>query len=226
MYDNLFYKNLSKDKEKLKIFKEGLKKEIIRPFDISTLSKLRRLYYSCYSALIYLYGEETNFETIGNKVELLSFVFENDSYQIVHAETDSTRDIPFHQYAHKHLDFNSYYEVQKGNKTLIYDTFSMLMFDKEIYEQLEHPKIIRTVSKQKIQSHPMRIIDRETYNNPHDFWLSIPILTHLERNLENNPYKAILKKELERYKVEINYEELILKKRRKELETADSKKRK
>lgn len=209
MYNNLFWKHLSKDKNKLEIFKKGLKTGQIQPFDINVLSRLRRLYYSCYSALIYLYGEETNFETIGNKIELLSLVFEKEDYTIVHADTDSTREIPFYLYKHKHLDNNSYMEVKRGNKTYVYDTFSMLRFAKEIYEQLEHPKILRKVSKKKILSRPARLCDRKSYDSPHDDWLAIGMIPHLEKNLKNSPYKNILKKELLRYKEELDYESIL-----------------
>lgn len=218
MYNNVFWKHLSKDKEKLEIFKKGIKKGQIQPFDINVLSRLRRLYYSCYSALIYLYGEETNFETIGNKIELLSFVFEKENYTIIHAETDSTRMIPFYLYKHKHLDNNSYIEVERGNKTYVYDTFSMLKFDKEVYEKLEHPKLLRKVSKERVLSHPEHLCDRDVYNSPHDIWLTVLMIPHLEKNLKNNPYKDILKKELIRYKEEIDYENIFIKWKQKGIE--------
>lgn len=217
MYDNLFYKELSKNKEKLQKFKNAIKKGKIMPFDVATLSKLRRIYYSCYSGIIYLYGEETNFETIGNKVEILSHVFAAEDYNIVHAETDSTRDIAFFKYQRKHLDFNSYYEIKRGTKTYIYDTFSMLMFEKEVYEELEHPKISRIVPKKLIQSNPLSSEDREAYRKPHDLWLIRTLIVSLERSLENNPYQEILKKEIARYKEEIGYEDLLLSNRCKEL---------
>lgn len=203
MYHNTFFKHLSKDKEKLKIFKEGLKQGKIAPFDQVTLSRLRRLYYSCFSALIYLYGDETNSKTIGSKVELLTFAFENDEYIIVHAKTDSTREITFLK--QNDLNHNSYLEVKRGNKIYVYDTFSMLMFDKDIYEKLEHPETLSISTKEKIQSFPNRSTDRNCYNSPHDIWLAVIMLPQIENALKTNPYQEILSKEILRYKEEINY---------------------
>ena len=91
------------------------------------------------------------------------------------------------------------------------------MFEKEVYEELEHPKISRIVPKKLIQSNPLSSEDREAYRKPHDLWLIRTIIVSLERSLENNPYQEILKKEIARYKEEIGYEDLLLSNRCKEL---------
>lgn len=226
MYNNTFYKHLSKDEEKLKIFKEGISQGKITPFDVGTLSRLRRIYYSCYSALIYIYGIETSFRTIGNKVELMTLAFENDDYTIIHANTDSTREIPFFTYQQEHLDSNSYLEVKRGRKTLIYDLFSMLVFEKEIYERLEHPDVIRISTKEKVQFLPTHNDDKESFSKPHDLWLACRFIPFIEQNLENSPYKEILSKELLRYKDEIDFEKVLLEWRITELEIHGNQKRK
>ena len=104
--ESIFVHNLSQDKEKYLKFLNGLKSGKITNFDQTTLTRLRKLYYGFYSAIIYLYYEPTDFSNIGNKLELLTHALEDKKFQIVHGSVDSTRNIVFFMYGVKHLDYN------------------------------------------------------------------------------------------------------------------------
>ena len=208
--ETLFYHHISEDREKLQIYKDSIKNGRITNFDQDIISKLRRMYYGFYSGLIYIYKDPTTFHNISNKLEIMTHALADKNYKIVHGDTDSTRDIPFFMYGVEHLDFNSWIEVEEGNKVWVYDLFSLLKIEKNIYEQLEHPTIKKEIPKETITSHPA--YDPYAFKNFHDGFIEmllkeIPIM---EKNMENHPYKEILAPELVRYKNFINYDQRVL----------------
>lgn len=209
--ETVFYHHISQDKEKIQIYKDAIKSGKINNFDQDTISKLRRMYYGFYSGLIYIYKDPTTFHNIGNKMHVLAYALSDKNYKIVHGYTDSTRDIPFFMYGVEHLDSNSWIEVEEGNKVWVYDLFSLLKIEKNVYEQLEHPTIKREIPKEAITSHPA--YDRDEFRYFHDGFIEILLkeIPILEKNIENHPYKEILAPELVRYKQFINYDERLLK---------------
>lgn len=208
MSETIFFQHLSKKEEKLKLFQKGLEEKLITPFDPTILTRLRKTYYSFYSGLLYLYVEPTDFETIGNKIEILTHVLENDDYRIVHADTDSTREIHFNEYQEKHLDFSSFIEIKRGHKTYVYDPFSLLCFEKNLFYQLEHPEIRRSVPKEIIQRNAA--YQEDDFQTPHDTWMLVEFLPRMAKIIAKSPYKDFLEKELTRYKEEVSYEDVVL----------------
>ena len=114
--ETVFYHHLSQNKEKLELYKKAILEGKITEFDPTVLTRLRKLYYAFYSGLIYIYYIPTDFENIGSKLELLTYALEDKKFQIVHGNTDSTREIPFDQYDSKPLDDNSWIEVEEEQK--------------------------------------------------------------------------------------------------------------
>lgn len=208
MSETIFFQHLSKQKEKFELFKKGIEEGLITPFDPTVLTKLRKTYYSFYSGLLYLYVEPTNFETIGNKVEVLTHAFEKDDYRIVHADIDSTREIHFNEYNSKHLDFSSFIEIKRGHKTYVYDPFSLLCFEKNLFYQLEHPKIRRIISKETVQRNAA--YQEDDFKTARDTWMLVGFIPRMEKLIEKSPYKDFLEKELTRYKEEVSYEDVVL----------------
>ena len=129
--ETIFFHHLSQNKEKLELYKRAVLEGKITEFDPTTLTRLRKLYFAFYSGLIYLFYEPTTFDNIGNKLELLTYALEDKKFQIVHGDTDSTREIHFFLYGSKHLDYNSWIEVEEGQKIWVYDLFSLLRFEKD-----------------------------------------------------------------------------------------------
>lgn len=208
--ETIFFHNLSQNQDKLQLYKKAVSEGKITNFDQTTLTRLRKLYYAFYSGLIYMYYEPTDFNNIGNKVELLTHVLEDKKFQIVHGDTDSTRDIKFFLYGTKHLDFNSWIEVEEGQKTWVYDLFSLLKIEKSVYYQLEHPSINKVIPGEAVLNHPGR--DRENYTEFHDGFIEILFsqMPIMEKNMNRHPFKEILIPELMRFKNEINYDDLFL----------------
>lgn len=208
--ETVFFHHLSQDKEKLKVYMDALKDGKITFFDANVLSKLRKSYYGFFSGLIYLYYEPTNSHNIGNKVELLANVLQNTELQIVHGDTNSTREIRFFQYDLEHLDFNSWIEVREGQKTWVYDLFSMMKFEKDIYYFLEQPEIQKIVSKEKIAY----VLDLESsdFSQFHDgFSFLLPaFLKEAGQTIDKHPFKDLLVPEFTRFKDAIHYEDLML----------------
>lgn len=208
--ETVFHHYISQDKEKLDIYNQAISEGKITHFDQTTITRLRKLYYGLYSGLIYMYMEPTTFNNIGNKVELLTHVLEDKNYRLVHGNTESTQNIPFYMYGVEHLDFNSWLEVEEGNKTWIYDTFSLMKFEKEVYYKLENPKISKIVPKRAIMEHPGR--DRDDYTIYHDGFnfALIGIFQKLDSTMSSHPFKQILAPELTRFKKEINFDDVLL----------------
>lgn len=209
--ETVFHHYLKQDKDKLQIYNDAVKNGKITNFDQATITKLRKLYWGFYSGLLYLYYEPTTFNNIARKVELMTYALEDKEYKIVHGSTDSTRDIKFFLYGVEHLDYNSWLEVEEGQKTWVYDLFSLLKIEKSVYEELEHPNISKIIPKEAITNHPAY--------NPYEFKIfhdgfiemllyQIPIM---EKNMTHHPFKEILAPELVRYKEYIDYEERIVK---------------
>lgn len=209
--ETAFFHNLSQDRDKLQLYKTAVLEGKISNFDQTTLTRLRKLFYAFYSGLIYMYYEPTDFNNIGNKVELLTHVLEDKKFQIVHGDVDSTRDINFFMYGLKHLDFNSWIEVEEGQKTWVYDLFSLLRIEKNVYYQLEHPSINKVIPGEVVLNHPGR--DREDYTIFHDGFIEILFsqMPIMEKSMSKHPFKEILVPELMRFKNDINYEDLLLK---------------
>lgn len=207
--ESLFFHYLSQNKEKLEMYLEGLKSGKISFFDQSLLTRLRKMYFGYYSAIIYLFATPTSFSNIGNKVELLAHALDNKEYRIVHGETDSTRKIPFFMYGVEHLDFNSWIEVEEGNRTWVYDTFSLMRFDKELFYSLENPKITSIIPKSRIHQDDYDDRQFRQYTNGFDFML-LKIIPALERSLSKHPFKSILETEISRFKSCINYDDIEL----------------
>lgn len=208
--ESVFAHNISQDKEKYLIYLKAVKDGKISDFDQTTLTRLRKLYYGFYSAIIYLYYEPTDFNNIANKLELLTHVLEDKKFNIVHGSVDSTRDIKFYMYGVQHLDFNSWIEVEEGTTTWVYDVFSLLKFEKNTYYELEHPTIRKIIPGDAILNHPGR--DREDYSTFHDGFIEILFkqMPIMEKSMDTHPFRHILAPELTRFKKDINYDELKL----------------
>lgn len=219
MDKTIFFLNLSQDKDKLELYKKALSEGKITNFDQATITRLRKLYYGLYTGLIYMYMEPTSFHNIGNKVELLTHVFEDKQYNIMHGETDSTRDIQFFMYGVEHLDLNSWIEVEEGNKTWVYDTFSLMKIEKQIYYKLENPKVDKVIPKSVIMEHPGRARDDYTIYHDGFNYMLIGIFKKLEKVMDKHPFKHILSPEITRFKKEIDFDGIILEWNKEAIET-------
>lgn len=218
MAKTIFIQELKKDKARYKEFLAARKLYLVTEFDEEIKSRLRKIYWGgFFQALIYMYYMPTDFETIGNKVELLSKVFEDEDYNIIHASTNSTRRTHFFEYNQQHLDFNSYIEIKKGNNTWIYDLYSMLKFDKHVYETIEEPKShtndLNDISLLDIStSYKIKQVSKLVGETDYSLNCIEIYIKTMEKILElldkNHPYYEELVKEIELQKQASDFDEL------------------
>ncbi len=218
MENNIFIQELKKDKARYEKFLLAKREYLITEFDEEIKSRLRKIYWGgFFQALIYIYYMPTDFETIGNKVELLAKVLEGEEFNIVHASTISSRQTPFYEYNHNHLDYNSYIEIKKGHNTWVYDLYSLLKFDKQVYEELEEPtshkndpnniSLLEVISSQKLEQ-VKKIVGEEDYSL-HLKEIYVKTMEKISELLnQTHPYYGILLKEIELQKKQNNFEEL------------------
>ncbi len=208
MEDTLFYLNLKKNPQKIEIFQNAFEQGLIQFFDPDVLTKLRKMYYGCYSGLLYLYTMPTDSSSIGSKLEILSHVFSDLNYVIVHGHTDSTREICFSDYNSSPLDYNSWIEVASGLKIWVYDVFSMLKFERDTYYQLENPFITKKVPFAVIRSFP-EYYDTD-FSHLRDPFILISLMRDIECNVKLSPYRSFLEAELEKFKIVNHYQDILL----------------
>lgn len=214
MEDTIFYLNLKKNPDKLEVFKKAFDDGLIQNFDPEVLTKLRKMYYGCYSGLLYLYLMPSTSSTIGSKVEILAHVFSDFRYSILHGDIDSTREIFFHDYGSEELDYNSWIEVPRGMKIWVYDLFSMLKFERNVYYKLEKPTINKIVSSESLKGYPQ--YEETDFSHFKDHFMIIYLMSDIERNLKKSPYKRFLEAELNKFKAEIHYQDILLEWKREE----------
>lgn len=207
MNKTLFFNNLSHNREKMKIFQEAYQQGLIQSFDEEVLNRLRHVYYGCLSGLLYLYVTPTSFLNIGNKLEILTHVFSDIDYRVVHGEIESTRKIMFAKYGVEHLDFNSWIEVKQDDKVWVYDTFSMLKIERGTYYKLEDPLIRKIIKKSTIEAHPARYED--DFSMIRDEWMLVGFIPKIEQSLVNNPHRDMLEIELAKFKCEVDYDDVV-----------------
>lgn len=219
MSESIFIQELKQDKTRYDKFLKAKELYLITEFDEEIKSRLRKIYWGgFFQALLYLYYMPTDFETIGNKVELLTASLEGEEFQIVHALTNSSRNTPFYKYDHKHLDFNSFIEVKRGRNIWVYDLYSMLKFDKSVYYSLESPQnhlndatelsLLKVTSSEKLKQVKKMLAEEIDYS----LHLKEIYLKTMEKIPEmltkDHPFYDFILKEIELQKQVNNFDEM------------------
>lgn len=196
--NNYFDKLLVDNPDLASIFKEGVEDDAIQTFDPSLLSKLRRLYYSSISAILYILGEPNIPSTFSNKIQLLVAGLSDQDYTIVHGRTRTSMN--------SEMQDVSWVEVVKNNKVWVYDVISMLKFEKEYFKFLESPIETKRVPKDVIEAHPAHLDNNFKFE-----YIPMIIVWFLSRYEDNheNPYYRPLRAEIKKYKKDINYDKAI-----------------
>ncbi|MDD6402539.1 MAG: hypothetical protein PUG33_00165 [Mollicutes bacterium] len=185
----------------------GFKNNLVKSFDQEIISELRKCYYGIFSGLIYIFSIDTTFSNIDNKAELLIWIFKDKNIKLVKGSTNSTRNILFYEYGQGHLDYNLWIEVEEGNKTWVYDLFSLLKMEKDFYYKLEEPMIEKIYLKDVLDLNKDFSIFSNQYDN-----LLYEMIDKLKESLEDSPYKELLIPEIIRYKDNISKEKVKCKK--------------
>ena len=98
-------------------------------------------------------------------------------------------------------------EVEEGNKTWVYDLFSLLKMEKDFYYELEQPKIEKIYLKDVLDLNK----DFSSFSNQYDNIL-YEMIDKLKESLEDSPYKELLIPEIIRYEDNISKEKVKSKK--------------
>ena len=197
--DNYYYELIKDDEHLLRIFKEGIEEDAIGLFDPQLFTKLRSVYYSSISGILYLLGEDNNTNSLENKMQILTYVLEGSDYTLVHGITKTAK--------RKGLDVTSWIEVRKGRHIWIYDVLSMLKFDKRYFDLLECPEEHRRIHNEVIRRHPIYAETSFKYD-----YVPLIIMFFLNRYEHNkdNPFYESLQGEIKRYKDDIHYHDVAL----------------
>lgn len=209
--ETLFVQLINKDPVKKNIYLKALQDNKIRHFDPNTMSKLKRMFFGYLSGIIYMYYTPTTETSIGNKVEMLSVILKDKEMSIVHGDTDSARIInSIESESREQIKFNSWIEVVEGNKTWVYDPFSMMMIDKDVYYELEHPTIKQIIPKNDVNYILSQSSDKfDKFNDAFGFML-YSFIEKADRNFYDHPFSDILVPELSRFKQAIHYDDCVL----------------
>ena len=209
MGNPIYMEELKKDSVRYQKFLHYQELGLITEFDSEVLSRLRNIYWGqFFPAILYIYFMKTDFETIGNKVELLCQAFINEEFRICHALTKTVQGIPFYQYDHQHLDYNSYVEKISGHNAWVYDPFALLRFDKEVYQEIECPRsrldqmsceeaitCIDFVGKEQLMQ-IQKVLEIDDSYEFHLYQEFVLLIEELEKRLDNHPYRELLEKEI------------------------------
>lgn len=198
----IFLQNIEKNQELYDIYQKALLENKIISFDQTIINRLRHLYYGLFSGLIYIYYPPSDNNHLGNKVELLTHTLDDREYNVVQGKTNSTS---------KYLDSNCWIEVEEGHEIWVYDLFSLLKVEKDIYYKLENPQITKKIPKTIIINHPSR--QEDDYTKFHDGFdiILTDIIPTMEDIAKTHPYSDLLVPEITRYKGVIRYDDIKLK---------------
>ena len=232
MRNSIYFDAVKEDKEKLKLLNDGIKNGLVSQFDDSLIIKLRNLYLGVFPGSVFIYMKKSLSYSDYDKIRLLTVALEDEDFKLVHGKIDSIRNTEEVKYAEKFIkntifddasfNYNYWFEVSKGGRTWIYDLFSLLKFDKELYYKIENPAIDKVYTKNVIEKKfydkdedPKinRSINIEDSNN--DIFLTI-LIPSLEEKMRDSEYYEYLKAELTRIKKELNYEQVCINVKKKE----------
>jgi len=202
------------------LFLYGLSKGLIKLYDEALIERLRHIYYGGIPAsVLLLYVKYCNGRCC-DRALLLSLGFQDYDYEMLTAEIDGIKynpriidkvrrsdgSLPEHYAAHRILKVK-----EKDGSEWIYDTSLGLVFEKNFYFKLDHPRIIKTSNKEEtinyIEYQDILHADIERDK------VALPlILPQLEPGIEayTGLYAKELRCELARFKDEIGYDEICL----------------
>ena len=200
--------------EKAKIMLiEGLEKGLINIYDDKLIEKLRDIYYGGLPASIILLSDAMTNGYCYDRAFLLAraFLDTDDDINLIYATVDSLKLNP--EYVCTDPSYADHCFVLRTTKeeSLIYDTSTGFVYDKEMYWLIENPKIRKIDNKESIR----KFLLEEEKINPNctksDKYVAEIILPMLEVKAlqEDEMYSAkgikLLQREIEHYKQEIGY---------------------
>lgn len=192
----------------------GLKNGSITLYDEELIAKLRHIYYGGIPASILLLCDALSNGRCYDQALLMSRAFLNteDDIKLIYATIDGIKLNP--QYIGADPGYADHCFLQRTTKdgqTLIYDTSSGFVYDKDLYWELEHPQVRKTNNKEEIITYlnqSKQLSSKESEIDPYSSLLILPIIEKTYQN-RNKIYSQLLQREIETYKDKINYDTIV-----------------
>jgi len=201
--------------KKHRLLVSGLKKGLIKPYDEELVANLRHVYYGGIPASVLLLLDNYCQGKCYDRALLITFGFGDDDFRLVDADIDSITFQP--RYVDKYRNSNDIHygnhcfaeRTTKDGITWVYDTTAGLVFEKDLYYKLQNPKITTINDKNAIKNY----IEYQSIKNANieqDKYILPMIMPHIEASVEKALpfYQSMVRDEIERFKKEINYDEI------------------
>lgn len=190
-------------------------------YDDEVIANLRNYYYGGISLSIILLSIKRCAHRCYDRALMMTFGMGDDDYKIVCADIDGIRLNPEHVHDYNKLKkqglpVNEHYgnhafveRTLKDGRVLVYDTTAGLVYDKEVYYRLQHPKIVAIISKNDLLKDDdyLAILNDDGIINRQALPLLLPSYEESAKN-EPSPYKEMLLQEIEIFKKQVDYEGL------------------
>ena len=196
------------------VFRYGFATGKIRPYEMSTIEKLRDVYYGGIAASVLLLDNRLCQGHCYDRALLMSMVFGDDNFRLVDADIDGITLNPIYVDDRRHdPHYGNHCFVERDTsdgKTWVYDTTAGLVFDKDLYYYLENPKITKINDKEATQNF-VEYKDIKNAEISRDRYAAFITLPLIEEGIKKDDhfYKGPLLREIELYKKAIDYEGLV-----------------
>ncbi len=193
------------------LFNYGMKNNLIKFYDATLIEELRKYYFGVIPLSIILLSHDLCNSFCLSRASFVTNGFQDDEFNLVWAQIDGLKynkkymeeakvnpRITYHLFAER---------IKKDGTTWVFDTSSGLIIEKNLYYQMEHPRIISKLSKRRVLSYPNPCKELKSLG---DLKYLIPFLMpRIETSLEREDmYFQELKNEIELFKKQVAYENL------------------
>ena len=196
------------------VFRYGFATGKIHPYELSTIEKLRDVYYGGISASVLLLYNRLCQGHCYDRALLMSMAFDDDEFRLVDADIDgitlNPRYVDDRRYDEHYGNHCFLERVTKDGKVWVYDTTEGLVFDKDLYYYLENPKITKINDKKTTQEFVeyRDIKNAEISRDKYAAFITLPLIEDGAKN-NNHFYSEALLREIEIYKTNIDYNGLV-----------------
>ncbi len=153
-----------------------------------------------------------------DRVLLLTHAFKEDQFQLVDVNIntirlnpniiDKSRNISTGELGKNYANHCFVEKKEADGSIWVYDTTARLVIEKELYYQMEEPEITKINSKQATEDY-FEYIETEQADIERDKYASIIVIPNIEATItDQDPYREMLKREIEIFKEKIGYDAL------------------
>lgn len=194
----------------------GAENKLIKPYDKELIDNLGNVYYGGLPTSILLLHSGLSNGYCYDRATLVTLGFGDDDFKVVYADIDHLKLRP--DYISKFRDgkLSKHYgehcfaeRTTKDGRVWVYDTSLGLVFDKDLYYQMENPVIRKVNSKQDTLLFLQDDFRKYSNNEPNKYTLRF-LLPIIEGNLSATQpfYKKALEEEIAKVKLKVGYDSI------------------